>query len=221
MGKNVSLLARLLRIALSGLLLVVPQLSLAKKSTEDYVCAPEKMVRIELAFEWEGQSEFAKLPKVIYRYTNQYGRVEEQKNPDTGLHLLIIVDEPRLWYIDLEANYGKSMRDPGPDYNFRFPLLEGIARDEKIRALQGGCEIEQISEFAKSETVDYNGAPATRYRYITSGERLEFYVRDGVPLRMELFQENIQKMAINYLDYQNDLEFDPALFAKLPDVIYR
>lgn len=71
---------------------------------------------------------FARKPKTMYRMGSTLGRIEEAPDPANGLHELIVVNEPKLWMINLEDQAGRLTVDPGPTYVFRASI---IPHDEK------------------------------------------------------------------------------------------
>ncbi len=66
---------------------------------------------------------FAARPKTLYRVGDNFGRIEEELDPDRNVQGLTIVTEPKIWVINLRNKTGLFMIDPGPLYVFRAPVI--------------------------------------------------------------------------------------------------
>src|SRR5258708_6756961 len=87
---------------------------------------------------------FAGKPKTMWRAANSYCRSDEEPDPDHGLHLRSIMNEPDAWLVDLASSRGKHMVDPGPTFNCRMPIFafDMSMVKGKIGELEYGRELE-------------------------------------------------------------------------------
>jgi hypothetical protein len=73
---------------------------------------------------------FAAKPKTLYRIGDRYGRVEELPDAKLNLHGLMVIDEPKIWVINLWDKTGKLIIDPGPTYIFRAAIIPSREQDQ-------------------------------------------------------------------------------------------
>src|ERR1700730_18684027 len=87
---------------------------------------------------------FAGKPKTMWRASNAYCRIDEETDPEQGLHLRVIMNEPDSWLVDLANNRAKHMLDPGPTFNCRMPIFafDMSMVKGKIGELEYGRELE-------------------------------------------------------------------------------
>lgn len=187
------------------------------------VCAPDAMLKVSVARDGPDlpSNDFGKVPKVIYRSGTAYGRVEETLNPQTELYLLIVVSEPHFWIADLASGRGSYERDAGPTYYFRALVFgDPNIRSSFINSLEFGCEENWLlAEGAIESNVEHpllGGVRKLTYR--EGAETLHMYLRNGVPLRLEIFQNGALYGAIRYLEYRRGLRFDNKLFERPPGI---
>jgi len=86
-------------------------------------------------------SFFAK-PKVFWRASNQYCRVDEEPYPEKGLHGRLVISEPDAWLINLADNTAKHEVDPRPKLTCRLPVfsMDEATAKGKIGELEIGHE---------------------------------------------------------------------------------
>lgn len=112
------------------------------------ICAdpPSKMVHatVQLSGSDIPAGSFFAKPKTFWRASNQYCRVDEEPDPDRGIHGRMIVNEPDAWMINLEDNTAKHLVDAGPTFNCRLPIfaLDMEMAKSKIGELEIGHELE-------------------------------------------------------------------------------
>src|SRR5258708_9085765 len=91
----------------------------------DKVCAPQSMLKAVTSMETPDlpPNHFYTVPKTLYRLGENQGRVEEALNPETRIHLLIVVDWPDRWMVNLAERRGRVILGPGPAFFFRALLF--------------------------------------------------------------------------------------------------
>jgi hypothetical protein len=162
-------------------------------------------------------NHFHRVPKTLYRVGEKQGRLEEALNPERGVHLLIIVNEPDLWMVNLAEGQGRYIRDPGPTFYFRARLFgDAAVTSAFIRSLEIGCELAWLREAGvKPEQVKHPTlGSVNKFEFKEGSERVVLFERKGKPLRVELFGASGWIMAMNYLSYETNLKLNPKLFTK-------
>ena len=199
-----------------GPILIAPSVGAAP---EDRVCAPTSMIKVVTSLDVPGtpQTHFVRVPKTLYRFGDDLGRVEESLNPETGLHLLIVVAEPHVWMVDRATGRGKYQRDPGPTYVFRARMFgDPSIRSGLITALEFGCEAAWLTAAGATKTQHTHPrlGVVDRREYREGHEAVSLLVRSGRPVRAELHRSGQLHVAIDYLQYQSDLPLNRALFER-------
>lgn len=185
----------------------------------DRVCAPSSMLRVITVLDVPSvpKNHFVRVPKTLYRYGERYGRVEEARNPESGLHLLVVVDEPHLWVADLTSQTGNYQRDQGPTFRFRAAIFgDPNIRSAFINSLEFGCEVTWLSSAgAARKKVHHETLGAVELLEYDEGiETVRLYLRSGTPSRLELHQDGQLRVAVQYLEYKPGLLFNPTLFKR-------
>jgi hypothetical protein len=128
-------------------------------------CADNPAKMIHAAVQMSGSDipgdSFFNKPKVFWRASNRYCRVDEEPDPDRGIHGRLVMNEPDAWLINLADHTAKHVLDKGPTFNCRLPIFAidlEMARS-KIAELEIGHELEFF---------DANGAK------LVDGPKLEF-----------------------------------------------
>lgn len=183
------------------------------------VCAPTSMLKVVTALDVPGapKDHFVRVPKTLYRYGERYGRVEETRNPGTGLHLLVVVSEPDIWIADRASRRGNSQKDLGPTFFFRAAIFgDPKIQSSFINSLEFGCEVAWLSEAGakKTSVTDADLGPVESLAYIEGVESLTLLLRSGMPARLELHRNGSLYVAVQYLQYSTGLPFQPALFSR-------
>lgn len=182
------------------------------------VCAPSELLKVVTSNDAPNlpQEHFSRVPKTIYRIGERQGRVEEELNPATGIHALVIVNEPTLWMVNLAQRQGQQLLDAGPTFYFRAKLFGSGAVSPFIQNLEFGCEISWMHAIgAKTEQIMHPTLGAVTEMVFTEGqEKLVLFERSGKPLRVELSGSKGWISAINYISYEANLKPDPKLFTK-------
>jgi hypothetical protein len=163
------------------------------------------------------QTHFVRVPKTLYRFGDGFGRVEESLNPETGLHLLIVVAEPHVWMVDRATGRGKYQKDPGPTYIFRARMFgDPSIQSALINALEFGCETAWLTAAGATKTQHTHPTlgPVERLEYREGQESVSLYVRSGRPVRAELHRSGDLQVGIDYAHYQVDLPLNRSLFER-------
>lgn len=157
----------------------------------------------------------------LWRVGTKYMRFEDVPNAQTGVHGLIIVAEPDIWFIDRKSQRGQHNVDPGPTYAVRFPMFPQ-EDSERIRALELGSEQEFFTSQGAKELTRQNidGVPCRVFSLEIDGRALTLYVRgDG-----KTFQVSIAGGGLDYgvriVRYDTDLDPDLGLFRPPPGVTF-
>lgn len=112
------------------------------------LCAdtPSKMIHaiVQLTGTDIPEGSFASKPKTFWRASNQYCRVDEEPDPEKGIHGRLIVNEPDAWLVNIADNTAKHVLDPGPTFNCRLPIfaLDPETAKSKIGELEIGRELD-------------------------------------------------------------------------------
>jgi hypothetical protein len=171
-------------------------------------CPEGQMLRVATSFTTTG---VAGLPKVIYRLGTEYARAEEAADPEQGLHLLIVVDEPDIWFVNLHDKTGRHIVDPGPTFEFHAPLLPSHT-SEHWRRLELGAELRFMREVEAKRTQASPDGPVI-YEHSAEGTTVRLHTSAAdVPLELQV-QAPDANFSVNFLSYEC-LPPDLSLFAK-------
>ncbi len=162
---------------------------------------------------------FAGKPKTMWRASNSYCRSDEEPDPEHGLHLRSIMNEPDAWLVDLASNRAKHMVDPGPTFNCRMPIFafDMSMAIGKIGELEYGRELEFFQKHGAKQ-VDgpkLESFAANYYELTVDGMLLTLVERVDIlaPIMIGLIQgEKITK--VRYLLWEDQVPFKLDLFAK-------
>lgn len=129
------------------------------------VCADTPSTMIHAIVQMSGTDfpaeSFAAKPKIFWRATNQYCRIDEEPDPANGIHGKLVVNEPDAWLVNLADQTAKHVLDPGPTFNCKLPIFAFDPETAKSRI--GELEIGHELEFFHT-----NGAK------LIEGPKLEF-----------------------------------------------
>jgi hypothetical protein len=162
---------------------------------------------------------FAGKPKTIWRASNSFCRSDEEPDPEHGLHLSIIMNEPDSWLADLANNRAKHMVDPGPTFNCRLPIFafDMAMVKGKIGELEFGHELEFFQKYGAKQV---DGPPlesfkANYYQLALDGTEVELVERVDIhaPILIALIQgEKVTQ--VRYLLWDDQVPFKADLFAR-------
>jgi hypothetical protein len=128
-----------------GLMLIV---GISRRGT----CAevPDKMTHAVVTMsgtDIAADSFFAK-PKTFWRASHQYCRVDEEPDPENGIHGRLIVNEPDAWMVNLADNTARHVLDSGPTFNCKLPIFE--MSEEMAKSKIGELEIGRELDFFRA-----------------------------------------------------------------------
>ena len=142
--------------------------------------------------------------------------MEETLNPETRLHLLVVVAEPHVWMADRASRQGNYVKDPGPTYVFRAQILgDPTIQSAFINSLEFGCEAAWLAAAGASKMRVQHptlGA-ADRLEYREGQEAVHLYVRWGRPVRLEVHRAGRLYVGVEYRQYEH-LPLDRSLFER-------
>lgn len=183
-------------------------------------CAPEPVVKVVTTALYPGvpSDDFASKPKTLFRKGEKYGRLEELFDPETGLHILIVVNEPDAWMVNRADGTGQHIVDPGPTFRFVAPVLGGT-ESEHWQRFELGCEVAFMKEVG-AERIELGPNGPLRYRHSHEGTTVELYTTvAGIPTRAEVKSPE-GKMTIEYLSFEILKTVPGDLFTKPEGVTF-
>lgn len=151
----------------------------------------------------------------------KYLRFEDVPNPQTGVHGLIIVSEPDIWFIDRKTRSGKHNIDPGPTYAVHFPMFPN-EDSPRIKQLEFGREREFFEtngarEGAK-QTID--GVTCRVFTLRIDERDLTLYVRgDGKPFQVAISDGEVT-YGIRIIRHEANMDPDLSLFRPPADTTF-
>ena len=180
---------------------------------------PSKMIHAVIAMsgtDIPADSFFAK-PKVFWRASNQFCRIDEEPDPANGLHGRMIINEPDVWMANLADNTARHIVDPGPTFNCKLPLFAMDA--EMAKSKLGELEIGHELEFFQANGAKPVEGPKldfeAKYYELTIGDsvlRLVERVDVHAPILIALLRAGKTYQARNLL--WGEVPFKADLFAK-------
>jgi len=202
-----------------GRLAVVLTLTLVRVS----VCAdsaPTKMTHVIAQMSGPNISadSFAAKPKVYWRASNQYCRIDEEPDPEKGIHGRIIMNEPDAWLVNLADNTAKHLLDPGPTFNCRLPIfpVDMETAKSKVGELEFGREL----EFFKANGAKLIDGPklefkANYYEVAIGDSVLKLVERADIhaPIMIGLIRGD-KAFWVRYLLWNDQVPFKADLFEK-------
>lgn len=160
-------------------------------------------------------ASFEAKPVTHWRMGTRYGRVQEEPDPNMGIHGLIVVNEPDVWMANLYTKTARHIVDSGPTYVYRVPLLS--TRDfPGFLLFELGKEFEFIEAHAveKNGTEMVDGQSCDRYELAKDGVLVVFHAKEGTrtPFQLEINQGDRQLRKVRYEVYETGLPPDLSLF---------
>lgn len=170
------------------------------------------------------RGSFGAKPKTLYRVGEKYGRLEEEADPEGGIHGLIVVSEPRVWMVNLADMTGQRVTDPGPSFVFRAPIIPQATRGPPPPMLEFGMEYEFMKAHgAKPKVLVVGGkrqealvARVDGYVITLAGDRAA-----ERPSRVKVEQKGKTLIELDYLEYGRDLAPRMELFVPPAGVRFR
>lgn len=161
---------------------------------------------------------FAAKPKVYWRASNRYCRVDEEPDPDRGIHGQTIINEPDAWLINLANHTAKHLLDRGSTFNCKLPIF--ASDPEATKRELGGLEFGRERDFFKSNGADQLEGPKLRfranyYKLIIGGAALTLIERADIHVPILItFIRGDKVVEIHYLQWDDQVPFNVDLFSK-------
>jgi hypothetical protein len=161
---------------------------------------------------------FAAKPKIYWRASNRYCRVDEEPDPKNTIHGRLIINEPDAWLVNLADNSAKHLVDQGPTFNCKLPIfaLDPELAKSKIGELEFGREL----EFFRANGAKVVEGPKlefkANYHELTIGDSvLKLIERDDIhaPILIGLIR-GANVVQCRYLFWDDQAPFKPDVFAK-------
>lgn len=165
---------------------------------------------------------FAAKPKVIWRASNQYCRIDEEPDTASGIHGRMIINEPDAWLVNLADSTARHIVDKGPTFNCKLPIFatdEEMAKS-KIGELEFGREIKFFqANGAKSVDGPKLSFKTDSYELRVGDSILSLVERDDIhaPLTIGMISAT-RSLQVRYLLWDDQTPFKRAVFAKPGDV---
>lgn len=111
------------------------------------VCAdvPSKMIHaiVQMSGTDFPAESFAAKPKIFWRASSQYCRIDEEPDPPNGIQGKMVINEPDAWLINLADQTAKHLLDTGPTFNCKLPIFayDAETATSKIGELEIGHEL--------------------------------------------------------------------------------
>ncbi len=169
---------------------------------------------------------FAFKPKTFYRSGTTYCRVEEQPQPEKGLHGVVIINEPDIWMVNLADETARHFVDSGPDLNCHMRIFDdhSIGIPEEVAKQISGLEFGFEMEFFKSHgavpepgpVLEFNQQPRQTIGYrLQFGDWMATLFTFGLPERpAAVAMVHGDKDYTWYYSGYGQVDFDATLFAR-------
>lgn len=185
---------------------------------------PASMTKMEVLLQTSDSpaNSFATKAKTLYRAGDLYCRVEEQADPQHGIHGLMILHEPDAWMVNLASNTALHIVDPGPTYHCRLPIFVGLGKEVPVDVATqlASLEFGQELEFFTSKGATAHPGPVLQSRQTTLyklqfGDSTVALFTSGDPaVPLAVAWTRGEKHEIFWYSSYAQLPFDASLFSK-------
>jgi len=160
---------------------------------------------------------FAAKPKVYWRASNRYCRVDEEPDPDKGVHGRSVINEPDAWLVNLADHTAKHLLDRGPTFNCRLPIFadDPEAMKSKIGVLEFGRELDFFQSNGATQIEGPKLEFKADYYELTVGDSvLKLVERADIhaPILIGLIRGD-KAIEVHYLLWDDQVPFKADLFA--------
>jgi hypothetical protein len=184
---------------------------------------PKTMTKIEVHLEGPEvmAGSFSAKPKVIYRASTSYCRLEEGEDTENRIHGLLIVNEPDAWMVNLYDKSARHMVDPGPTFNCKLPVFANVDPKDEAAILYQDLEFGSELKFFKKMGAagqpgpEEGGKKTTQYTIEIGGTRFVMLTTTSLNERPLAVARSVggKGEVFVYTDYE-EIPFDPKLFAR-------
>jgi hypothetical protein len=215
-------MVRTRRAVQTSLLLVLVSVLLSPSSSADDT--PGKMTHVIVRMSGTDipADSFAAKQKVYWRAGNRYCRVDEEPDPEKGIHGRTVINEPDAWLINLADHTAKHILDKGPTFNCRLPIF--ASDPETTKGKLGELEFGRELEFFQSNGAEQIEGPQLEFKAnfyeLTIGDsilRLVERVDIHAPILIGLIRGD-KTTEVHYLLWDDQVPFKADLFAAPTDV---
>lgn len=160
---------------------------------------------------------FATKPKVYWRAGSRYCRVDEQPDPQKGIHGRTVINEPDAWLINLADQSAKHILDRGPTFNCRLPIFASDPQlsKGKLGELEFGRELEFFRSNGAEQIEGSKLEFKANYYELTVGDSvLKLVERADIhaPILIRLIRGD-KSIEVHYLQWDDHVPFKADLFA--------
>lgn len=164
------------------------------------------------------KTHFRRQPKTIFRVGTCCIRVEEEPNPETGLHIRLIVHEPDVWFLNLAEMKADHIVDSGPTYTAHAPIVPV----DGLEGLEFGSELSFMErhQARPSEAFTCRVGACRRRQIVAQGHTVTLVtaVPDERPVQISVQPPDGGATAFEYDAYEKGLDLAPQLF-QLPGAV--
>jgi len=182
--------------------------------------APAKMTHVIAQMSGTGipNDSFGAKPKVYWRASNRYCRVDEEPDPERGIHGSMVINEPDAWLVNLADNTAKHLLDQGPTLNCKLPIFasDPDATKSKIGELEFGRELVFFRDNGAKSIEGPKLEFQANYYELTIGDSvLKLVERADIhaPIMIGLIRGD-KAFWVRYLLWDDQVPFKADLFAK-------
>jgi hypothetical protein len=160
--------------------------------------------------------------KVLYRAGDLDCRMEEQADPERGIHGLMVIHEPDAWMVNLVTHTALHIVNTGPTYHCRMPIFADRLRDmpadeqRPIGDLEFGRELEFFTDRdAKPHPGPVlQGKQTTMYELQFGASSLALFTVGGPAIPLAVVWRRDKTHEVFWYSSYEQVPFDPSLFAK-------
>ena len=166
----------------------------------------------------------AAMPKTIYRAGEHYARIEDPPDSRQGIQKLTVIAEPDAYSVNLIDKKGTHAIDQGGADDIHLPVVFDPTRKlTELNRLEFGDEFQFFQSHGATKEAGpiINAKPTDAYTLKTSQGAATLVVRGGTRIPVLLsWQTKDGTYRYEYITDQ-ELPFDPALFAKPKGITYK
>jgi len=185
-------------------------------------CRPKKMVRVVFRDATPSAAgTFAAKPRTLFRWGAHYLRLEEEPDPQNGIHGLIVTNQRDTWMVNLSDSTGKHRVDKSERYGVHAPIVGWI--NSPLIELEYGCELEFMEARAVKPIETKVGEQELLQYEVSAGDltdRLLVHPTTEDPWAVGVIEDGEPSYLVRYVEYELDLSPRPELFAAPAGIRY-
>jgi hypothetical protein len=185
--------------------------------------APSTMTTLTVKLERPDipKENFAAQAKRMYRAASRYCRIEENPDPEHGIHGLMVINEPDTWLVNRLDKTARHVVDQGPTYNCRMPMFANdvkSAEDLKtpLMQLEFGRELDYFrpKSAAPGPGPTMQGKPTRAYTTHIGDSQLFLFTSGNPEVPIAVIRKDSKTREIFWYGEYEQVPFDAKLFAK-------